>query len=194
MRATTNNNKKADNGITTAAMAKALDPAEEAKKVCNNIIGLIYEEGEDGTPIIAGHAEPESICDSRRFIKAVSTFVESVITGDGYDVISSLTEITTNELWQKQLTEIVSIIAHKESNFLYWWRHLHAEEWSFDDSLLNFLWRKINREVAIMLYGMVSYLTDTTFRDIHIYRGGEKTDLAEISRNFELLFQDAWEK
>lgn len=191
-----NNKIKAENGITTAAMAKALDPAEEAKKVLNSILRLVYEEDAIGNPVIAGYNEAESICDSRRFTKAITYFTESVIIGNGYDVISALTEICTNNLWQSQLTKIVDVISHEDANFLYWWRQLHIDEWKFDDSLINFLWDKeeFNRKTAVMLYGMVSFLADKTFHDIHIYRGGEKTDLAEISRNFEPLFQDAWEK
>ena len=128
----------------------------------------------------------ESILDSRVFMKAIETFVASVLDGNGYDAMSSLVYICDMkqhdrlDIFVKVISNMVDIPSDE-----------CLSKWTFDDSLLNFVWKSnaFNRKVALILYGMVSAVAERGF-DVHINNyNGDIAPLSSISLNFAPLFR-----
>ena len=157
-------------------------------EVLDEIYNLIAVQKADGAIYLKGTALNlnDSILDSRVFMRAIETFVASVIDGNGYDAMSSLVYICDIR-HSKQLDIFVRVI----SNIVEMPSDDELAKWTFDDSLLNFVWKSstFDRKVAVILFGMVSAIAEKGF-DIHINNyGGDIAPLSSISHNFAPLFR-----
>ncbi len=157
-------------------------------EVLEEIYNLIAVQKSDGCIYLKGTSLNlnDSILDSRVFMKAIETFVASVLDGNGYDAMSSLVYICDMkqhdhlDIFVKVISNMVDIPSDES-----------LSKWTFDDSLLNFVWKSnsFNRKVAVILYGMVSAVAERGF-DIHINNyNGDIAPLSSISFNFAPLFR-----
>lgn len=160
----------------------------KAMEILNEMYDLIAVQKADGNIYLKGTSLNlnDSILDSRVFMRAVETFVASVIDGNGYDAMSTLVYICDIR-HSKQLDIFVKVI----SNMTDIPSDDELAKWTFDDALLNFVWKSstFDRKVAVILYGMVSALSDTGF-DLKINNyNGDIAPLSSISQNFAPLFR-----
>ena len=160
----------------------------KAMEILNEMYDLIAVQKADGNIYLKGTSLNlnDSILDSRVFMRAVETFVASVIDGNGYDSMSTLVYICDIR-HSKQLDIFVKVI----SNMTDIPSDDELAKWTFDDALLNFVWKSstFDRKVAVILYGMVSALSDTGF-DLKINNyNGDIAPLSSISQNFAPLFR-----
>lgn len=188
---------KANDANEVAKVTPIEDTRFTPQEVANMIANLLISIDKNGDILVANTPEEDSIANNRRFVKAITAFIEAVNDGNGYDAISALTEICTNPRYQSELDSIVSFLCNRNSDYSYWIRNTNYSEWHFNDALLNVLWnlKTFNRRAAISLYGMVSYLTDMTFHSIIINNyHGDIACLGAITQNCSVLFREDWEK
>ena len=162
---------------------------------CKMLTDLIVTENRYGKLLVAGVAEEQSCLDSRRFCNAVTTFIESVKSGNSYDALSSLVFICCD--YEAELDNIVTYISNRNKEYSEWINSIKFDEIHFNDVLLNKVWQieNFNHKAAITLYGAVSYLTDCSFPDIIIYNYfGDRADLSAITSNVSILFKEEWER
>lgn len=157
-------------------------------EVLEEIYSLIAVQKADGNIYLKGTSLNlnSSILDSRVFMRAIETFCASVIDGNGYDAMSSLVYICDMK-HSDQLDIFVKVI----SNMVDIPSDDQLSKWTFDDSLLNFVWKSnaFNRKVAVILYGMVSAVAERGF-DIHINNyNGDIAPLNSITLNFAPVFR-----
>lgn len=199
--ATTKRNATKANEITEVSEAKvkavqAEDTRFTADEISNMIVNLLATRSSSGDILIANVVEDDSIANNCKFAKAVMTFIESVIIGNSYDAISSLTEICTNPRYTDGLNQIVAYLRATNGDFNFWIKNCLSQNWKFNDALLNTLWnmKGFNRAAAITLYGVVTYLSDMNFKDIEIYGYyGDITGLNAITESCSVFFRDGWE-
>ena len=184
----------------TEAKVKAVQSAIEdtrysVEEIANKIVNLFITRNNNGDILVANIIEDESIVNNCKFVKAIMTFIDSVSTGNSYDTASSLTEICTNPRYTDGLNQMVLYLRLSNADFAFWLKNCLGQNWKFNDALLNTLWsmKTFNRAAAIILYGMVSYLSDTCFRDIEINGYfGDTTGLGAITENCSVFFRN-WE-
>lgn len=158
------------------------------EEICNKIAELFVEQDEYGDIMIAGVPDSDSILDSRKFCKAVVSFVEAVKNTDPYNALSSLAYIVS---WA-EIEQLVNWLCNARSKECEWLNSVKWDEVIIDDYLVNRLWKQsnFNKKAAILLYGMVSYLTDMRF-DIRMYNyGGDVASLSVATENASCLFED----
>lgn len=164
--------------------------------ICRKLSDLVVSKNKYGEMLVAGILEAESCLDSRRFTNAVTTFVESVKSGNSYVALSSIVFICCD--YEAELDYLISYIANRNKEYSEWINSIKFDEWYFNDVLLNKVWQieHFNRKAAITLYGAVSYLADCTFPDIIIYNyDGDIAVLSTITTNVaDYLFKEEWER
>lgn len=158
-------------------------------EVLNEIYNLIAVQKSDGEIYLKGTSLNlnSSILDSRVFMRAVETFVGSIIDENGYDAMSALVYIC-GEKHKDDLDIFIKVV----SNMVDIPSDESLSKWTFNDSLLNFVWKNqtFNRRAAVILYGMVSAITEKGFGDIVINNyNGNIAPLNTISINFAPVFR-----
>lgn len=193
-------NAKATNNEITEAKVKVDQVIEDTRfdtdEIANMIVNLIVTRNNNGDILIANVVEDDSIANNCKFVKAVMTFIESVSIGNSYDAISSLTEVCTNPRYTDGLNQIVAYLRATNADFSFWLKNCLSQTWKFNDALLNTLWnmKGFNRASAIILYGFVSYLSDTCFKEIEINGYfGDVAGLGAITENCSVFFRNNWE-
>lgn len=171
-----------------ASSNKVKSHAYSTEEICNKIAELFVEQDEYGDIMIAGVPDSDSILDSRKFCKAVLSFVEAVKNTDPYNALSSLAYIVS---WAEidQLVNWLSNVATKKCE---WLNSVKWEEVIIDDYLVNRVWKQpnFNKKAAILLYGMVSYLTDSGF-NIRMYNyNGDIASISVATENASCLFEE----
>ena len=160
----------------------------KAMEVLDEIYNLIAVQKADGDIYLKSTSLKlnESILDSRVFMNAIETFTGSVIDGNGYDALSSLVYICSEknkanlDIFVKVIRNMVDI-PNDEA----------LSKWTFNDALLNFIWKSpdLNRSAAVILFGMVSAISEKGF-DIKINNyNGDIAPLDAISYIFAPLFR-----
>jgi len=158
------------------------------EEICSKIAELFVEQNEYGDIMIAGIPDSDSILDSRKFCKAVVTFVESVKSLNPYNALSALTYIVS---WD-EVEHLVNWLGNTRPTDCEWLNAIKWEDVVFDDYLLNTVWqgKRFNKRAAVLLYGMVSYLADTGF-DLRIYNyRGDIASLSVATENAAYFFKE----
>ena len=158
------------------------------EEICNKIAELFIEQDEYGDIKIAGIPDSDSILDSRKFCKAVTTFVEAVKATDPYNALSALAYIVS---WD-EVEHLVNWLGNTRPTDCEWLNVVKWEDVVFDDYLLNTVWqnKRFNKRAAVLLYGMVSYLADARF-DLRVYNyNGDIASLSVATENAAYFFKE----
>ena len=170
-------------------MAAINNENNKAMEILDEMYGSICYQKPDGKMYLKGSSIllESTILDSRTFIRALECFVTSVIDGNAYDTLSSITFICTDPRFQKDLNAFIKAFVSSKEVYI----PSDYEKWTFDDALLSYVWGQpsFNKLPAIFLYGMVTAISDTGF-DIKINNyGGDIAHLNTITCNFAPLFR-----
>lgn len=189
--------KRNTNEITEAKVKQEVT-RYTPEEIANMIVNLLITRNNNGDILVANVIEDESIVNNCKFVKAIMVFIDSVSTGNSYDAVSSLTEICTNPRYADGLDQICAYLRSSNSDFAYWLKNClsQSQNWKFNDALLNTLWtmKTFHRAAAIILYGMVSYLSDVCFNSIEINGYfGDTAGLGAITENCSVFFRDNWD-
>lgn len=179
MRAT---NTRNNNDLSSRALT--------SEEICTKIAELFVTQNEYGDIIIAGVPEVDSILDSRKFCKAVVSFVEALRHSDAYTALGAISYIAS---WA-EVNNLVDWLCEVKPKACEWLNAINWEGVIFEDYLLNKIWQtKFNKKAAVLLYGLASFLTDSRF-DLRMHNyNGDIASTSVITENASLLFKEEWE-
>lgn len=155
------NNKKADNGITTAKVAESKKfTKEEIKEI---LFELVTEfDPSSGEYMISGTGQfiEDSCLNKVTFVNAVDSLIDAINEGNSYTVLNSLSEITSKKYAADMSLCVQAIERSTTNNFI---KEIPLNDLIFEDEILNIFWKSLSplmKRAVCLILTAITHLTD----------------------------------